>query len=54
MSTLHRFTNLFDAVDTLVEMFDLSRQEATHFVWDHSFRMGTDRGVWLDVRSLMA
>ena len=50
--TTQRFTNLFEAVDFLTANFPLSRQEATHFVWDHSFKMGTDKGVWIDTRSL--
>ena len=50
--TTQRFTNLFEAVDFLIANFSLSRQEATHFVWDHSFKMGTDKGVWIDTRSL--
>ena len=50
--TTHRFTNLFEAVDFLTANFSLSRQQATHFVWDNSFKMGTDSGVWIDTRSL--
>ena len=50
--TTQRFTNLFEAVDFLTANFSLSRQQATHFVWDHSFKMGTDKGVWIDTRSL--
>ena len=50
--TSHRFANLFEAVNFLVANFPISRQQATHFVWDHSFTMGTDRGVWIDTRFL--
>ena len=48
--TTQRFTNLFEAVDFLTANFPLSRQQATHFVWDHSFTIGTDKGVWIDTR----
>jgi hypothetical protein len=50
--TTHRFTNLFEAVKFLTANFNLSNQQATHFVWDHSFTIGTDSGVWIDTRSL--
>jgi hypothetical protein len=50
--TTQRFTNLFEAVDFLTANFSLSRHQATHFVWDNSFKMGTDKGVWIDTRSL--
>ncbi len=52
MSTTLRFSNIFEAVEILCKQFILTNQEATHFVWDHSFRMGTDKGVWIDTRSL--
>ena len=52
MMTTERFTNLFEAVDFLTANFPLSRQQATHFVWDHSFTIGTDKGVWIDTRFL--
>jgi hypothetical protein len=48
--TTQRFTSLFEAVDFLTANFPLSRQQATHFVWDHSFTIGTDKGVWIDTR----
>ena len=25
----------------------LSNQEATHFIWDNQFTMGTDRAIWI-------
>jgi hypothetical protein len=50
--TTERFANVFDAVEFLTANFNLSNQQATHFVWDHSFKMGTDRGVWIDTRFL--
>jgi hypothetical protein len=48
--TIQRFANLFEAVEFLMNTFSLTNQQATHFVWDHSFRMGTDKGVWIDTR----
>lgn len=42
-----RFDNLFDAVKFVMEKKQCSNQEATHFVWDNQFRMGTDRGIWI-------
>jgi hypothetical protein len=27
----------------------MSNQEATHFVWDNQFTMGTDRAIWITV-----
>ena len=48
--TTQRFTNLFEAVDFLTANFPLTRQQATRFVWDHSFTIGTDKGVWIDTR----
>ena len=52
--TTQRFTSLFEAVDFLTANFSLSRQQATHFVWDHSFTIGTDKGVWIDTRFVKA
>lgn len=45
---LHRFSCMTEAVDKLVETFDISRQRATHIVWDFDTPIGTDRGIWLD------
>ena len=44
-----RFQNVFEAVDALVKEHHLSHQEATHYVWDNQFTMGTDRAVWLNM-----
>jgi hypothetical protein len=44
-----RFENLTHAVDWVVEKKQCSRQEATHFVWDNQFTMGTDRAIWLTI-----
>jgi len=53
MTTIHRFNNLFDAVRFLTDTFQMTNQEATHFVWDHQSTIGTDRAVWIDVKSLI-
>jgi hypothetical protein len=53
MTTIHRFNNLFDAVRFLTDSFQMTNQEATHFVWDHQSMIGTDRGIWIDVKSLI-
>ena len=42
-----------EAVDFLTAHFNLNRQQATHFVWDNEFTMGTDRAIWIDVKSLI-
>ena len=42
-----RFNDLFEAVRYLTENCGLEGQQATHYVWDNSYRMGTDRGTWL-------
>lgn len=44
-----RFQNVFEAVEVLVRDFGLNNQQATHYVWDNQFTMGTDRGVWLNM-----
>lgn len=44
-----RFQNIFEAVEVLVKDFGLTNQQATHYVWDNQFTMGTDRGVWLNM-----
>lgn len=44
-----RFQNVFEAVEVLVRDFGLNNQQATHYVWDNQFTMGTDRAVWLNM-----
>jgi hypothetical protein len=44
-----RFESLFDAVRWVMDRKQCSNQEATHFVWDNQFTMGTDRGIWLTI-----
>ena len=53
MTTIHRFNNIFDAVQFLTDTFKMTNQDATHFVWDHQSTIGTDRGIWMDVKSLI-
>jgi hypothetical protein len=44
-----RFNSFFDAVKWVMEKKQCSNQEATHFVWDNQFTMGTDRAIWITV-----
>lgn len=44
-----RFDSLFDAVKWVMEKKGCSNQEATHFVWDNQFTMGTDKAIWITV-----
>ena len=44
-----RFESLFDAVRRVMDRKQCSNQEATHFVRDNQFTMGTDRGIWLTI-----
>ena len=44
-----RFVHFTEAVDWVVEKKQCDRQEATHFVWDNQFTMGTDRAIWLTI-----
>ena len=44
-----RFNSLFDAVRWVMEKKQCSNQEATHFVWDNQFTMGTDKAIWLTI-----
>ena len=47
MRTTHRFDTFKEALNFLMEQFDMSNQEATHFIWDNQFTMGTDRAIWI-------
>ena len=47
MRTTHRFDTFKEALVFLMEKFDMSNQEATHFIWDNNIAMGTDRGLWI-------
>ena len=44
-----RFVHFTEAVDWVVEKKQCSRQEATWFVHDNKFTMGTDRAIWLTI-----
>jgi hypothetical protein len=44
-----RFTSFTEAVTHVAEKLGVTRQEATHWVWDHGMKMGTDRAIWLIV-----
>ena len=46
---IERFANFTDAVRWVMEKRGCSNQEATHFVWDNQFTMGTDRAIWLTI-----
>jgi hypothetical protein len=47
MKTTHRFVTFSEAVQFFVNNLNMTNQEATHFVWDHQFTMGTDRAIWI-------
>jgi hypothetical protein len=42
-----RFTTFKEAVLAVQNHFGITNQEATHWVWDHEIKMGTDRAIWL-------
>jgi len=44
-----RFEHFTHAVRWVMEKKQCSNQEATHFVWDNQFTMGTDRAIWLTI-----
>ena len=44
-----RFVHFTEAVKWVMEKRGCSNQEATHFVWDNQFTMGTDRAIWITV-----
>ena len=44
-----RFNSLFDAVRWVMQKRNCTNQEATHFVWDNQFTMGTDRAIWITI-----
>lgn len=47
MRTTHRFDTFKEALNFLMEKFDMSNPNATRFIWDNHFTMGTDRGLWI-------
>ena len=44
-----RFEHFTEAVRWVMSRLECSNQEATHIVWDRSFTVGTDRGIWITV-----
>jgi len=44
-----RFESFFEAVGWVMAKKGCSNQEATHFVWDNQFTMGTDKAIWITV-----
>ena len=47
MKQTQRFLAFKDALNFLMSQFNMSNQEATHFIWDNQFTVGTDRAIWL-------
>ena len=47
MRTTHRFLTFKEALNFFMNEFSMSNQEATHFIWDNQFKMGTDRAIWI-------
>jgi hypothetical protein len=44
-----RFESFFEAVGWVMAKRGCSNQEATHWVWDNQFTMGTDKAIWITV-----
>jgi hypothetical protein len=42
-----RFTSFTEAVQWVMAKRNCTNQEATHWVWDNQFTMGTDRAIWI-------
>jgi hypothetical protein len=42
-----RFTSFTEAVQWVQDKLQCTNQEATHWVWDNQFTMGTDRAIWI-------
>ena len=47
MKTTHRFQTFKETLNFLMSEFQMTNQEATHFIWDNQFTMGTDRAIWI-------
>jgi hypothetical protein len=45
----HRFQTFKEAVNFLMDNHNMSNQEATHFIWDNQFSIGTDRAIWFSI-----
>jgi hypothetical protein len=44
-----RFTSFTEAVQWVMAKRNCTNQEATHWVWDNQFTMGTDRAIWITI-----
>ena len=44
-----RFVHFTEAVQWVMQKRNCTNQEATHFVWDNQFTMGTDRAIWITI-----
>jgi len=49
MKNTHRFQFFKEAINFLMDNHNMTNQEATHFVWDNQFTVGTDRAIWITV-----
>lgn len=47
MRKTHRFQTFKEALNFLMNEFQMSNHQATHFIWDNQFTMGTDRSIWI-------
>jgi hypothetical protein len=47
MKTTHRFQTFKETLNFLMSEFQMTNQQATHFIWDNQFTMGTDRAIWI-------
>jgi hypothetical protein len=44
-----RFMHFTEATKWVMQKRNCTNQEATLFVWDNQFTMGTDRAIWLTI-----
>jgi len=47
MRKTHRFQTFKETLNFFMTEFAMSNQQATHFIWDKQFTMGTDRAIWI-------
>ena len=47
MRKTHRFQTFNEALNFLMNEFRMSNRDATYFIWDNQFTMGTDRAIWI-------
>jgi hypothetical protein len=50
---IKQFSTLTEAVNFLTAELQVSRQKATHLVWDFETTIGTDRSIWLDMNRVV-